>query len=86
MKVSSQDEENIRIIIEACRKDTTLFEVVEGLANLPEKERREFEAKMKFYFFDKTNPEDMEAMKFFKILFKGNNARLVVERIRGENP
>lgn len=86
MKVSSPDEENIRVIIEACRKDTTLFEVVESLAGLSEEEKRRFEAKMKFYFFDKTDSEDMEAMKFFKILLKGNNARLVAERIRGENP
>jgi len=86
MKVSSSDEENIRVIIEACRKDRTLFEVVESLACLSEEEKRGFEARMKLYFFDKTDPEDMEAMKFFKILLRGNNARLVAERIRGENP
>ncbi|HCZ05758.1 MAG: hypothetical protein PWP37_11 [Thermotogota bacterium] len=85
MKVSSPDEETIRTIAEACLKDDRLFEVVKALACFSEEEKRAFASKMKLYFFDKSDPESMEALKFFTILLENENAQLVLEKIRGEH-
>lgn len=84
MKVSSQDEETIRTIAEACLKDDRLLEVVKAFACFSEEEKRVFASKMKLYFFDKSDSESMEALKFFTILLENENAQLVLEKIRGE--
>lgn len=73
-------------IVEACLIDGRIREIVENLASMDERERKEFERKMKVYFAGRTSEEDVQAYRFYKIVLESAEEilREVRRRERGE--
>ena len=75
--------ELLKSVVDACKIDRDLRNVVKNIALMSGEEKDLFLKKVKAYYLLKTDETDREAYRFYKVVLENNNAKIILQELEG---